>query len=224
MNLTELIYVYKYENQYYLEISNVQNNGKIDLPDLVSAEAVDDLLKKLNYTLQEEKIHIKGFVPDNVIYISKDLLVWHNPAQIRKIMYKGKTFKIPMPGIIYMANNVSINVFAYKELESDIKKTMLYSYPIGNASDKGDVCTGEAKTPYNNKDINSFAKHWENVIWNTYFNKHSDTVGFVKWNKKMPVKKYTGIYQLMKNIETAKLESFPDEVLLEFKTIEDVIR
>lgn len=74
------------------------------------------------------------------------------PAQKRELKFGNETLVIPTPGLIFMTEGDSHNVYAVKE--SEIRaETKLFNAPFPNVHRDGSICTGNAVFPDNGNNM-----------------------------------------------------------------------
>lgn len=95
-----------------------------------------------------------GFVPDNLLYTSPEMIAWWVPAAIRTTWFKtafdeiGTTHGLAAhPALLFIATRAGWYVFALKESTRPYTGTRLYHAPHFNIYDDGKICTGNVALP-----------------------------------------------------------------------------
>jgi PRTRC genetic system protein B len=95
-----------------------------------------------------------GFVPDNMLYTSPNLLAWWVPAAVRNTWFKcsaetlGETSGLAAhPALVFVATSTDWFVFALTSSVRPEPGTGLHHAPHMNVWDGGRICTGNVKLP-----------------------------------------------------------------------------
>lgn len=159
--------------QNYLELRPINEQGRMGAGIPVTYEFMNSLLE--SYTEEMSGVP-HGRIPSNMLWCDsrkgREKYIWYNPPQKRQMYFK-KNLGIPdgifdMPGIIYIADCNSLDVFAYKG-EKPEEDTELYRAPYFNVSDSV-VCLGisSLKKP-EDPDFISLMEYWEKCFWLSEF-------------------------------------------------------
>lgn len=202
------VVVYESGHGYYLESHLVQPNGKLGAGRPMQVEHIADVVE---YFADKQKAgsYIHGRIPANLLMCQwsakRKLLVWYNAPQPRQ-MYFDAELEIPngeamQPGLLYVADGNSLDVYALAELPHD--NAVLYRAPYHNVSNGGSVCLGSAKVkaPTNVTYANRIAM-WEQLFWQSNFTHNTDD---------SPIKGNLNSYWVS-SINSGKV--FPVEILL----------
>ncbi|CAN7639924.1 PRTRC system protein B [Massilia sp. LjRoot122] len=92
------------------------------------------------------------FLPENVLSISADHMVWWMPACERNVFFNTKELgkraaKVPHPGLVFAVVKSNWYVFALTGSERPKLDTPLCHAPYFNVYDDGSICAGSAARP-----------------------------------------------------------------------------
>ena len=97
-----------------------------------------------------------GFVPENLLYTSPNLMAWWVPAAVRVTWFKTTSPEIGSvhgpaahPALVFVAGQGGWHVFALRESARPTPDTALYHSPHFNVNDSGRICTGNVQVPDN---------------------------------------------------------------------------
>lgn len=90
------------------------------------------------------------FIDTRILVKSRSVLVWYNGPQVIDVLFKGASYKAPIPGLIYMASGGVLRCFAFKGKARPTPNTKLYYAPMGNMFQNGSFCTGNCDVPKDN--------------------------------------------------------------------------
>lgn len=95
-----------------------------------------------------------GFLPDNLLFSSPNVIAWWTPAAVRMTWFKaagsGKLEGHGMaahPALVFVATPSDWFVFALREDARPAPRTRLYHSPHFNVWDGGRICTGNVELP-----------------------------------------------------------------------------
>lgn len=94
-----------------------------------------------------------GFLPDNVLAIGSDYLVWWAKPQKRTMWFKstapldGKCGLLPTPALLFAVIGTEWAVYALPGTERPTAETQLYQAPFFNVWETGRICTGNVTIP-----------------------------------------------------------------------------
>ncbi len=160
-------------NSYYMEMRKILPSGRMGAGTPVPWSFLDAIAQ--NYVDSTGGMP-HGAIPDNFRYSDprrgSEKYIWSNPPRKRRMHFtKGlglATAEYHVPGVVYVAGERSLHVFAYKgaTLRPDSK---LYWGPFFNTT-QGSVCLGTAtiKKPLN-PTYEELAEYWEKRFWCTEF-------------------------------------------------------
>jgi PRTRC genetic system protein B len=118
-------------------------------------------------------------------------LMWWSPPKKRSLFFKTSahnkgTFNgkgiCPCPGLVFMATDKSLYVYAFKGTDAPTADSALYQAPFFNVWSSGQVCVGNATLPRDGQRDNIDA--WERMFFGSHFThpnftqKDRLTVGF----------------------------------------------
>jgi len=112
------------------------------------------------------------FLPENVLSISADHMVWWTPACERNVFFNNRELgkragKVPHPGLVFAVVKGSWYVFALTGTERPKLDTPLCHAPYFNVYDDGLICAGSAARP---KGIAAGAiPQWEAAFFDSEF-------------------------------------------------------
>lgn len=166
----------------YLESIKVNvKDGKsqYNSPKPLAKETLDYLA---GYLHGRDKLSLKGFVPDRLIYqdptIGNKSFIWYRPSQNTHLKFSDEP-GLPedgffhLPTLVFMTVNKLLYVWAVKTKKAT-SKSRLYQAPLLNVVN-GAVCLGTTKNLINEKldkitDINELIEFWEDSLFNSDFN------------------------------------------------------
>jgi PRTRC genetic system protein B len=164
----------EYRNsKYFLEFRSIGKDGLMEAGKPVSQKFIQSLVE--NFAVESSSVP-NGEIPRNLLYVhtQKGKYVWHTPP-CRKYLYFKSNLSIPngeygLPGLVWMVNNESLNLYAYKAKRLTVN-THLYSAPFFNVnSNNGSVCLGNAKLKSpQNLTFQNFIKFWEDKFFLSEF-------------------------------------------------------
>lgn len=173
---TQAVIVYNWQHEYYLE-SRVITDGRMMAGKPLTSDCIAEIVEFLSEEHQKET-NISGVIPPNVLYCDwspkKQLLVWYNPPMERPMYFTDKLTLADgtayQPGIVYVAKDGNLHVFAVKPKGRPSGKDLLYSPPYPNCSRNGSVCLGNAQVKYPSAiTYESIMKYFETLFWASKF-------------------------------------------------------
>jgi PRTRC genetic system protein B len=156
---------------------------------------------------------IGGFIPENVLSIGVDSVVWWRKPSPRRVFFKaekiGEKSKItPHPGLVFVTRGSEWYVFAVKGKDRPTPQTELYQAPYFNVWHGGKICTGNVSVPKGN--IPDTIRAWESAFFDSTF-----THPNVKAPDKL-VAYRGGSYSFWKALLNGKRKTFPEKALVSF--------
>lgn len=103
-------------------------------------------------------------------------MIWWSPPQKRSLFFKksahnAETFDgrgvVPCPGLIFMASERDMYVYAFKGTDAPSRETKLYQAPFFNVWSRGKVCVGNADVPKEDRSDDPDA--WERMFFGSHF-------------------------------------------------------
>lgn len=161
------------DNSYFIEARDINENGIMGEGRPVTVEFMNELVRGYS---ERHSATPYGRIPSNLLWCDprkgSEKYIWYNPPRKRMMFFK-ESLKIEnaeyyLPGIIYVAEESSLNVYAYKDKELT-EKTKLYAAPLFNVTGSS-VCLGSAKIE-KPKDLTcaNLLDYWEKKFWLTEF-------------------------------------------------------
>lgn len=111
-------------------------------------------------------------IPEHVLSISADHMVWWMPAGERNVFFNNKELgkraaKVPHPALMFAVVKGQWFVFALAKNERPTAETQLHFAPYFNVYDSCAICTGSAQVP---RGISADATaKWENAFFESEF-------------------------------------------------------
>lgn len=111
-------------------------------------------------------------IPEHVLSISADHMVWWMPAGERNVFFNNKELgkraaKVPHPALMFAVVKGQWFVFALAKNDRPTAETQLHFAPYFNVYDSCAICTGSARVP-RGISANDTAK-WENAFFESEF-------------------------------------------------------
>jgi PRTRC genetic system protein B len=103
-------------------------------------------------------------------------MIWWSPPQKRSLFFKKSTYNpetfdgrgvVACPGLVFMANEREMFVYAFKGADAPTRKTKLYQAPFFNVWSRGKVCVGNADVPKEDRSDDPDA--WERMFFGSHF-------------------------------------------------------
>ena len=195
------------------EVEDVGGESVIGAGQAMTPRAAIDLARALN-----KNVAHGGFIPETVLYMDGDLLVWWLPPAKRHIAFRtegheeqmgalerGET--VPHPGLMFAASSRVWKVWAVKGSARPTPATRLYQAPYFNVYPNGDICQGNAPRPEGTTAEKIGA--WNDAFLRSYFT-HPNTQGKL-------VSYRGGAYAFWRDMLDGKFSRFPGRVLVDAK-------
>lgn len=168
-----IAYSDKGSTNYFLELHEISNNGKMGEAIPLTYEFMNDIAK--NYS-ESHSGTPSGILPESLLYADtrkgREKYIWYNHPG-KRMMYFHKDLNIEnaeynLPGIIYLIQREALEVYAYKG-SKPTSDCGLFLAPFFNVSEAS-VCLGSAKLerPKNLSYVDLIA-YWEKRFWLTEF-------------------------------------------------------
>jgi PRTRC genetic system protein B len=231
MHLTQAVLIYQSDDEN--AFATVHNIDMVDgQPVILAGQAMTPRAAcSLSRALSKNAMH-RGFLPETVLYIDGDLMVWWVPPAERHIVFRAETLlwwvpamerhsvlraaelnknlivsergeRVPHPGLIFAVSGDIWKVWAVKGDRRPTLDTPLYNAPYFNVFAGGGICQGNVTVP----EGTTAAKIDE---WNSAF---LDSV-FTHPNRTRRVVSYRGgVYRFWQDMLNNKFTSFPEQVL-----------
>jgi PRTRC genetic system protein B len=195
-------------------VEDVDGEAVIGAGQAMTPRAAIDLARALGKSVAHA-----GFLPETVLYMDGDLLVWWLPPGKRHIAFRtegheeqmgaierGET--VPQPGLVFAASSQAWKVWAVKGSERPTPATPLYQAPYFNVYANGDICQGNVPVPEGTTAEKIGA--WNDAFLRSYFT-HPNAQGKL-------VRYRGGAYAFWRDMLDGKFSRFPERVLVDAKT------
>ncbi len=160
-----------------------------------------------------------GFLPETVLYMDGDLLLWWLPPARRHIVFRVQELiekwgtpergeVVPHPGLVFAASSRVWKVWAVKGKERPTLATPLFQSPYFNVWEGGDICRGNVKVPEGTTSEKIDA--WNSAFLGSFFT-HPNVKGKL-------VRYRGGAYAFWRDMLDGAFNKFPERVLIDAKT------
>ncbi|EER62162.1 conserved hypothetical protein [Acidovorax delafieldii 2AN] len=161
-----------------------------------------------------------GFLPETVLYLQGDLLVWWVPPARRHLTFRvgneqaeafggrerGET--VPQPGLVFAAASNTWRVWAVKGQSRPTPQTPLFQAPYFNVDGQGCICQGNVPVP-NGTTVEKISA-WNDAFLRSYFT-HPNVAGKL-------LRYRGGAYAFWCDMLDGRFTRFPERVLVDAKT------
>lgn len=161
------------EKMFYLETRPITPDGKMGAAQPVSCEFMNRLTSAYCESHSGTPF---GPIPETMLYCDvrkgREKYIWYNPPA-KRMMYFRKDLcmenaEYHMPGVIYIATNETLRIFAYKG-KRPAKNAELFFAPFFNTS-SNNVCLGTARLDKPcNPTYDELTDYWEKRFWQSEF-------------------------------------------------------
>lgn len=155
-----------------------------------------------------------GFLPETVLYLDGDLLLWWVPPAKRQVWFRAGDIGpddrgevAPHPGLVFAASSQHWSVWAVKGQDRPTPDTALYQAPYFNVDASGGICQGNVATP--NGTTAEKIGAWNDAFFNSYFTHPNVIKGLVRYRG--------GACQFWRHMLDGKFTAFPQRVLVDRK-------
>lgn len=230
MSLTQAVLIYTQDGPksrassenpaLYATVHSVQNFGTEANPNFQIAAGTpvtQEALRSMFGELQRRMTLNTELIPENVLSISGDHMVWWLPACERSVFFKTKELgersaKTPHPPLMFAVVKGQWFVYALAKNERPRPETELHFAPYFNVFDSGAICTGSAQVP---RGISASATaKWEEAFFDSQFTHIS--------GEKKKATHPRGEYALWKELLDGEHKTFPVQYLAPFgKTLQE---
>ena len=164
-----------------------------------------------------------GFLPETVLYVHGDVLVWWVPPARRHIAFRvgedhvesfGGTERgeaVPTPGLVFAASSRAWRVWAVKGTRRPTPKTPLFQAPFFNVDGHGRICQGNVPVPEGTTVEKIGA--WNDAFLRSYFTHPNVTGKLLRYRG--------GSYAFWRDMLDQRFARFPERVLVDAKTTLD---
>jgi PRTRC genetic system protein B len=161
-----------------------------------------------------------GFLPETVLYLHGDVLVWWVPPTRRHIAFRvgddhaesfGGTERgdtVPLPGLVFAAASRGWRVWAVKGSRRPTPKTALFQAPFFNVDGHGHICQGNAPVPEGTTVEKIGA--WNDAFLRSYFTHPNVTGKLLRYRG--------GSYAFWRDMLDQRFTRFPERVLVDAKS------
>lgn len=157
-----------------------------------------------------------GFLPETVLYLDGDLIVWWLPPAQRHVVFRvgaehaeafggaerGET--VPHPGLVFAASSRIWRVWAVKGRARPTPASAIYQAPYFNVDKHGNVCQGSAQVP--NGTTAEKLGAWNDAFFRSYFTHPNVARKLVAYRG--------GVYRFWHDLLDSKHGSFPQRALV----------
>jgi PRTRC genetic system protein B len=139
----------------YATVHDVKNFGTDANPDFQIAAGspiTQEALLAMFEQLAKRHSLNTDLIPEHVLSISADHMVWWMPAVERNVFFNTRELgkrgaKVPHPALVFAVVQGNWFVFALAKNERPTEKTPLHYAPYFNVYDAGNICIGSARVP-----------------------------------------------------------------------------
>jgi PRTRC genetic system protein B len=156
-----------------------------------------------------------GFLPETVLYIDGDLLLWWVPPVKRHIMVSAPELGapergeiVPHPGLVFAASSSVWKVWAVKGKTRPTLQSALFQAPYFNVWEGGDICRGNVQVPDGTTAEKIDA--WNAAFLNSFFTHPNVKAKLVRYRG--------GAYAFWRDMLDGRFKTFPERVLVDIKT------
>lgn len=156
-----------------------------------------------------------GFIPETVLYMDGDLLLWWVPPMRRHIAFRAKELGteergevVPHPGLVFAASSKIWAVWAVKGDKRPAPDTPLYQVPYFNVWQTGRICQGNVEVPEGTTAEKIDA--WNSAFFSSYFTHPNVQKNLVKYRG--------GAFKFWRDMLDGKFSMFPEKVLVPANT------
>lgn len=168
-----IAYASREGQSFFIEAREIDESGMMGEGRPVTVEFMTELVRGYS---ERHSTTPYGRIPSNLLWCDprkgSEKYIWYNPPGKRMMFFK-EALKIEnaechLPGIIYVAEDSHLNIYAYKDKQLT-EKTELYAAPFFNVTGAS-VCLGSAKIE-KPKDLtyDRLLEYWERKFWLTEF-------------------------------------------------------
>lgn len=161
-----------------------------------------------------------GFLPETVLYVLGDVLLWWVPPARRHIAFRvgddhAEVFGgsergevVPQPGLIFAASSRMWRVWAVKGARRPTPQTPLFQAPYFNVDGQGRICQGNVPIPEGTTVEKIGA--WNDAFLRSYFTHPNVTGKLLRYRG--------GAYAFWRDMLEGRFARFPERVLVDAKT------
>lgn len=156
-----------------------------------------------------------GFIPDTVLYMDGELLLWWTRPDKRHIAFRAEGMGraergevVPHPGLVFAASSQVWKVWAVKGDARPTPDTELFQAPYFNVYGTGAICQGSAVVPEGTTAERIGA--WNDAFFGSFFTHPNVRKNLVKYRG--------GSYRFWRDMLDGGFERFPERVLVPMRT------
>ena len=155
-----------------------------------------------------------GFLPETVLYVDGELLLWWVPPAERHIVFRAPELGapergevVPHPGLVFAASSSVWKVWAVKGKHRPTLQTALFRAPYFNVYEDGDICRGNVRVPDGTtaEKIDS----WNAAFFSSFFTHPNSNGKLVRYRG--------GSYAFWRDMLDGKFTKVPERVLVDVK-------
>jgi PRTRC genetic system protein B len=158
-----------------------------------------------------------GFLPETVLYLHGDLLLWWVPPTRRHLSFRvdddhaqalggpERGEMMPMPGLVFAASSSAWQVWAAKGSARPTLTTPLYQAPFFNVHEGGAICQGTAPRPEGST-VDKIGA-WNDAFFRSYFTHPNASGKLVRYRG--------GAYAFWRDMLDGRYKRFPERVLVD---------
>jgi PRTRC genetic system protein B len=213
--LTQAVLIYKGRSGGVLAtlhaVEDVDGEAVIGAGKAVTPRAALDMARALG-----RDVGHGGFLPETVLYVDGDLLLWWLPPARRHVMFRvdaahaeamggqerGET--VPHPALVFAVSSKLWGVWAVKGGARPTPATPLYQAPYFNVYDNGAICQGNVQVPTGTTAEKIEA--WNAAFFHSYFSHPNVQTKLVTYRG--------GAYRLWRDLLDGRHQRFPERALV----------
>ena len=160
-----------------------------------------------------------GFLPETVLYMDGDLLLWWVPPAKRHIVFRAPELGaaergevVPHPGLVLAASSRVWKVWAVKGKSRPTLQTPLFQSPYFNVWEGGDICRGNVQVPEGTTTEKIAA--WNAAFLGSFFTHPNSKGRLVRYRGRDG----GGAFTFWRDMLDGRFKKFPERVLIDAKT------
>lgn len=161
-----------------------------------------------------------GFLPDNVLFIAGDLILWWLRPAVRHVAFRvserdGERLggvergeAVPHPGLVFAASSREWRVWAVKGSQRPTSATALFQAPYFNVDANGHICQGSVPKP--DGTTAEKIEAWNDAFFRSYFTHPNVAAKLLRYP--------AGSYAFWRDMLDRRFTRFPKRVLVPLDT------